>query len=227
MFIKPKKLRIMTFNIITIFPEAFHSYLNASILKRACQKNLAKFNFINPRDFTNDKHRKVDDSPYGGGPGMVMKAEPIVAAVESVKSIKSKIVILSPAGKQFTNEMADRWIKKYEEFIIICGHYEGIDARVKKILKAEEISVGPYTLTGGELPGLIIIDAITRRIPGVLGKKESIEENRISASEVYTRPEAIEYHAKKYKVPRVLLSGHHQKIRNWKEKKLSTDKLSQ
>jgi len=226
----------MQFHIVTIFPEAFTSYLNTSILKRGQNKGAVSFDFFNPRDYTQDKHRKVDDAPYGGGPGMVMKAEPIIRAVEAIKSkveshkvhkviksIKSKVVILSPAGKQFTNKLAESWSNKYENITLICGHYEGIDARVKKILKAEEISVGPYTLTGGELASLVIIDAVTRRVPDVLGKEESIEEKRISSSEVYTRPEVIPYKNKKYKAPKVLLSGHHQKIDEWKRPKLSTD----
>src|SRR3989338_6944886 len=159
---------------------------------------------------------------------MVLKAEPLLRAVASLKlptSLKlrgtSKIIITSPRGRQFTNEMAAKWAKKYKEIVVIAGHYEGIDARVKKILKAEEISVGPYTLTGGELPAMIMIDAITRRIPGVLGKSESLEESRVASGEVYTRPESFKFRGKTYKVPKILLSGHNRNIESWRMTKMN------
>jgi tRNA (guanine37-N1)-methyltransferase len=179
---------------------------------------------INPRDFSLDKHKKVDGRPYGGGPGMVLAVEPILRAIPKTLIHNSKFIILSPRGKQFTNKLASEWAKKYKSIVLIAGHYEGIDARVKKILKAEEVSVGPYTLTGGELPALTIIDAITRRLPGVLGKSESLEESRVASSEVYTRPEVLIWppkKGKKYRVPKVLLSGHAKNIEAWKLSKVS------
>ncbi len=226
----------MTFHIITLFPESFDSYINASIIGRAVRDKKIKIKFYNPRDYTKDKHRRVDQKPYSGGPGMVLEAPAVVKAVEKAlakispptpltlrkksKNTKSSplIVWLSPSGKQFDNKKAEQISKKYTDIIIICGRYEGIDERVKKIFKAESITVGPYILTGGELPAMIILDTISRRIPGVLGKIESLEENRVSFSEVYTRPEIFEHKGKKYRVPKVLLSGNHKKIEEWKKK---------
>ncbi|KKW24729.1 MAG: tRNA (guanine-N(1)-)-methyltransferase [Parcubacteria group bacterium GW2011_GWF2_52_12] len=167
---------MLKFLIITIFPESLESYLASSMILRAVARNIISAQAINPRDFTDDPHRKADDKPYGGGPGMVMKALPIIRAVSALKLKKGgkrKILIMSPRGRQFTQTEAKKFAKKYDELVLIAGHYEGIDARVKKILKAEEVSVGPYTLTGGELPALIIIDAVSRHVPGVLGKVES------------------------------------------------------
>jgi len=208
-------------SILTLFPESIEGYLNSSMIRKARQIGALSVSVINPRGYTRDKHRKADDRSYGGGPGMVMKAEPILRAISKFRNLdisKCKYVITSPRGKQFTNKLADTWIKKYKNIVLIAGHYEGIDARVKKILKAEEISVGPYTLTGGELPALIMIDAITRRLPGVLGKRESLEESRVASGEVYTRPESFKYKGKNFKVPKILLSGHHKKIEVWRSK---------
>lgn len=207
-----------TFHIITIFPDIFESYLNDSMMARAIRGRQIKVRFYNPRDFTRDKHRKVDDKPYGGGPGMVMKAEPVIKAVAKAiaRQKNTKVIILSPRGRQFTNREAIEWSKKYKNLVLIAGHYEGIDGRVKKTLKATEISVGPYVLTGGELPAMMIMDAVTRQIPGVLGKSESLEEKRVTNGEVYTRPEEIIFQNKKYKVPKVLLSGDHKKIEKWR-----------
>lgn len=207
----------MKFNIVTIFPEMFDSYLNESILARALKAKKIGVKFFNPRDFTRDKHKKVDERPYAGGPGMVMTAEPILRAASKIK--KGKVIIFSPGGKIFTNEVAKKLAKSKQDLILIAGRYEGIDGRVKKILKAEEYSVGPYILTGGELPAMIMIDAIARQIPGVLGKDESLEEKRVSSHEVYTRPEVLDWQGKKYKVPPVLLSGDHKKIDEWKQNK--------
>lgn len=197
------------------------------MLKRAGVAKLLRIDAINPRDYTTDKHHKTDDRPYGGGPGMVMKAEPIIRAVESVlkaprsskKLHEAKILIMSPRGKEFTNSMAKNFAKKYDHLVLIAGHYEGIDARVKKILKAEEISTGPYVLTGGELPALTIIDAVARQIPGVLGTGESLEETRTASGETYTRPEVFVHKKKKYAVPKVLLSGNHADIESWRAKR--------
>ena len=214
----------MRFDIITIFPESLRGYFSASILGHAQKSDRIKINLHNLRDFAEDKHKKVDDKPYGGGPGMVMKIEPIVKIILKIKSKisnlgNSKIIVFSPSGKKFTQKMARDWAKKYDNLIMICGRYEGIDARVKKALNAEEISIGPYILTGGELPAAVVADAVARHIPNVLGKEESLEEERgMSGFPVYTKPEVFEFKGKKYSAPKVLLSGHHEKIKNWREK---------
>jgi tRNA (guanine37-N1)-methyltransferase len=226
----------MQFHVITLFPEVCEAYTNASVLGRAQKTDKGKgakvrgkkieVKYYNPRDFTKDKHKKVDDRPYGGGPGMVMKAEPILRAWEKavgrklkVKSGKSnvKTLIMSPRGKKFDTKMAKDLAKKYDHLVLISGRYEGIDSRVQKILKAEEVSVGDYVLTGGELPALTIIDSVSRQIPGVLGTFESLEEARISSGEMYTRPETIEYKKKKYSVPKVLIEGNHKLIDNYRQ----------
>ncbi len=219
----------MTFHIITIFPEMFDSYLKESILGRAAKNKLISIKFYNPRDFIKapeNNYKPVDDKPYGGGPGMVMRAEPILKTIQSIykklkakKLVKLKTIIFSPSGKKFTTEYAKQAAKKYADIVLISGRYEGIDARVQKILKAEEISIGDYVLTGGELPAMVAIDSISRQIPGVLGKYESLEEGRVSSSEIYTRPEILKWKGKKYKVPKVLLSGNHKKIEEWKKSK--------
>lgn len=207
-----------TFHIITIFPESFDSYVGASIIARAVKAGKIAVKFYNPRDFTSDKHRVVDDKSYGGGPGMVMKAEPVLKAVAKARGRKKKVkvAIFVPSAKQFTNLQAKSWADKHEHIILICGRYEGIDARVKKILRAEEVSIGPYVLTGGELPAMVVMDAVSRQVPGVLGKTESLEESRTASPEVYTRPEVLEYQKKKYRVPKVLLSGDHHQIDQWR-----------
>ena len=236
----------MTFHIITLFPHAFDSYLGESILKRAIEDKKIKVKFYNPRDFTEDKHKRIDRAPYGGGPGMVIQAEPVIKAVaEAVKSLeftvknkntkklqtknfklKTPIVWLTPSGKQFTNETGVKYAKS-SDIIIICGRYEGIDARVKKAFSArggsasggmvDEVSVGPVVLTGGELPAMLMIDVIARQVEGVLGDFNSREESRIASPDVYTRPEIFEYNGKKLRVPKVLLSGHQAKIDEWKQ----------
>lgn len=217
-----------TFHVVTLFPEMFDGYVNESILARAQKRKKIKINFYNPRSYTTDKHHVTDDRPYGGGPGMVMKAEPILKAVthvlRKVKHRKVKTIILSPNGKQFTNTYAQTLSHRYTDIIIICGRYEGIDARVKKALGAEEVSVGPYILTGGELPAMILVDTIARQVDGVLGNTNSLEDSRIAGSEMYTRPECIVYQKKRYTVPQVLLSGDHQKILTWKGKKVQKRK---
>ncbi len=225
----------MRFDIFTIFPEIFNSYFNESILKRARKNKLISVKIGNLRDFSADKHKKVDDKPYGGGPGMAFKIEPIIKAIEfanrkpQTANRKSKVILFSPAGKQFDNKMAARLAKNYKRLIFICGRYEGIDERVKKVirdckLEISELSMGPYVLTGGELPAMAVIDAVSRQIPGVLGKSESLEEKRHGAGlPVYTRPEVFIYpppgrgkKGKKYSVPKVLLSGNHKKIEEWR-----------
>ncbi len=213
----------MRFHIVTIFPNIFDSYLNESILGRAIKNKLISVKFYNPRDFIKapkNNYRPVDDKPYGGGPGMVMRAEPLLKAIEKAISVarNKKVLIINfiPSAEKFTTNYAKTISKTHTDIILICGRYEGIDARVDKILKTKKISIGDYVLTGGEIPAMILIDCVSRQIPGVLGKYESLEEERISSSEVYTRPEVLKYKNKNYKVPKVLLSGNHKKIEEWK-----------
>lgn len=213
----------MKYHIISLFPQSMDSYLNESILKRAIENKKIEVKFYNPRDFTKgDSYadRRVDDKPYGGGPGMVIEALPVIKAIQKAKgkSKKVKIIWFTPSGKQFDTEQAKIYSKKYTDIIFICGRYEGIDARVKKAFKVEEISVGPFVLTGGELPAMILIDTISRQIKGVLGDHASLEESRIASPDVYTRPEVVEYKGKKYRVPKVLLSGNHKLIDEWRNK---------
>lgn len=215
----------MRFHVVTIFPGMLDSYFSESIISRAIKSKLLEVHTYALREFTKDKHRRVDGKPYGGGPGMVMWVDPIVRAVDSIqkkakkKNTKMKVVIFSPGGKQFTSALAKQSSEKYTDIIFICGRYEGIDERVKKILKAELWSVGPYVLTGGELPAMIAIDAISRHIKGVLHSEDSLEGNRIASHEVYGRPEVYEYKSKKYRVPKVLLSGNHKLIEEHRSKK--------
>ena len=228
----------MTFHIITIFPNLFDSYLSDSIMKRAIADKKIKVKFYNPRDFTNNKHKKVDDIPYGGGPGMIMTVQPIIDAWKKARGPKPKAgqvsrpkprvgqrkkkfktIILSPGGKEFTTAYAKKTAKNYTDIIFICGRYEGIDARVKKIIgrEAEEVSIGNYVLTGGELATMVMVDSISRQIDGVLGNRQSLEEERISSHEMYTRPEVIEFQKKKYRVPKVLTEGNHKLIDEWRK----------
>lgn len=211
------------FHIITLFPEAFVSYLGESIIKRAIADKKIRVSCYNPRDFTKDIHRRVDKRPYGGGPGMVLEAESLLRAVEKAIGTKDKkkvkIIFFHARGKPFDTAYADRTAKKYTHIIFICGRYEGVDARVQKILRADELSIGPYTLTGGELPAMVVLDSIARRIPGVLGKDASVEERRVAGHDVYTRPEVLTWKGKRYAVPRVLLSGNHKEIETWKNLK--------
>lgn len=222
----------MHFHVITLFPEICQAYTDASILGRAQKAEKGKgakikgkkiaVSFYNPRDFSKDKHNKVDERPYGGGPGMVMQAEPVLRAWEKAvgrKKDQSKVktLIMSPRGQQFTQDLAKAYAKKYEHLVLISGRYEGIDYRVNEILDAEEISVGDYVLTGGELPALTIIDATARQIPGVLGTFESLEDERITNGHAYTRPEVLKYKKKEYQVPTVLLEGNHKAIEKWRK----------
>lgn len=218
---------MLTFHLITLFSEACDAYLSASILGRARKEKKIEVKYQNPRDFVENKWGKVDERPYGGGPGMVMSATPVVKAVEKIFKARGgaerrrAVLWFSPSAKQFTNKDADALLK-YDEVILVCGRYEGVDDRARKILKTlatvKEFAVGEAVYTGGEVPALAIVDAITRRIPGVLGKDASVEERRIASSAVYTRPETIEYKKKKYRVPKVLQTGHHAKIDAWREK---------
>ncbi len=255
----------MRFDIITIFPNIFNSYFNESILRRAQEKKIVQIKIHNLRDFTKDKHkkvafrqaqgnfeprRKVDDKPYGGGAGMVLMAEPIIRAVQSIKSTptpegsglrpkrrrnkKQKIILFSAKGKQFNQKMAYDLSHKFNNIILISGRYEGIDERVKKILKAEEISIGPYVLTDGDAAAMVVVSAIIRLIPGVINwesleeesyfnflikKEKAAEEGKALEYPHYTRPEVFVLKGKKYSVPKVLLSGNHQKIEKWRRAK--------
>lgn len=220
---------MLTFHLVTLFPDACDAYLSASILGRARKEKKIAVKYQNPRDFVDNKWGKVDERPYGGGPGMVMSATPVVRAVKKAlggltpKFKKKKVVVwFSPSGKQFTNKDADK-LSKYTDIALVCGRYEGIDERAKKILKTlapvKEYAVGEAVYTGGEVPALAIVDAVTRRLPGVLGKDASVEERRIASRAVYTRPETISYKKKNYRVPKVLQTGHHANIDNWRRKK--------
>ncbi|MBI2450888.1 MAG: tRNA (guanosine(37)-N1)-methyltransferase TrmD [Parcubacteria group bacterium] len=227
----------MRFDIITIFPESFNSYLNESILKRAQKKGLIQIKIHDLRNFTKDPHKKVDDRPYGGGPGMVIKIEPLTRVISlilksktlpryqagKIQKRKTQVVLFSTLGKQFDQKIARDFAKKRDRIIMIAGHYEGVDERIKSVVrdfgfKIQELSIGPYVLTGGELAGMVLVDAVSRHIPGVLGKEESLEEKRYGAGvPVYTRPEIFLWKNKKYKTPKVLLSGDHQKIEQWRK----------
>ena len=237
----------MNFHIITLFPHIFDSYINESILGRAQKEKKLKFSFYNPRDFVkptetqkkNDKpYLRVDDKPYGGGAGMVLMAEPILKAFSKVeKNIKNKkktkVVIFSAKGKPFDQKMAYDWAKKYDDVVFITGRYEGIDERVTDILKAEEVSIGSYVLTDGDVAAMVVSSAVGRLIPGVISLdslKEESHWNLILEEEKngslgshgleyphYTRPEVLVYKKKKYKVPEILLSGNHAKIDEWRK----------
>ena len=216
----------MKFDIITIFPKIFDSYFNESILKRAQKNNLLEIETHDLRNWANDKHKTVDDTPYGGGAGMVLKVEPIYKSIEFIKSKvqspKSRIVLFSAKGKKYTQKDAQR-LSKYDQLIMICGRYEGVDERVIENIADEEISIGNYVLTGGEIPAMILVDSITRLLPGVLGNDQSAvyeshsEEGYLEHAQ-YTKPE--EFNG--WKVPEVLLSGNHKKIEEWKNKKSKT-----
>ncbi len=221
-------MSIIRFDIITIFPKVIEAYANESILKRAQKKKLVDIRIHDLRQFSKDKHKKVDGKPYGGGPGMVFFAEPILRAVQKLsrKQKKPLIILTAAGGKRFDAAMAAK-LSHEKQIIVVAGHYEGIDERVKKVihdlgLRVEEISVGPYVLTGGELAAMVIMDAVSRQTPGVLGKEESLEEKRYGVGvPAYTRPETLVWHGKKYLVPKVLLSGDHKKIAAWRKSKSS------
>jgi tRNA (guanine37-N1)-methyltransferase len=206
----------MKIDIITLFPKMFDYVLNESIIKRAREANHVKIEIHNLRDWTHDRHRTVDDKPFGGGAGMVMKPEPIFEAVDDLKKRGSKIVLLTPQGKKLNQRTAKR-LSKRNHLILICGHYEGIDERVRKHLVTDEISIGDYILTCGELPAMVLIDSIVRLKPNVLGHKDSIKfesfENGLLEYPHYTRP--AEYNG--LRVPKILLSGNHKRIEEWRK----------
>ncbi len=221
---------MLRFHLITLFPEACEPYLSASILGRAREAKKISVDYQSPRDYVTNKWGKVDERPYGGGPGMVMTALPVVTAVKkSLARRKGKIALVwfLPGGKEFDNAEAEK-LSKFDDVVLVCGRYEGIDNRALQLLKTfgtvKKYAVGQATYTGGEIPALAIVDAVTRRIPGVLGKDESVEERRTAAREVYTRPESILWEGKGYRVPKVLQTGDHKKIEEWKNKKISLSK---
>lgn len=209
----------MKFDIVTIFPHSFDSYFAESLLSRAQKKKLISIRFHDLRKWTFDKHKTVDDRPYGGGPGMILKVEPIVKALQSIqRKKKSRVILLDPAGKQFSQTLAKKY-STLDQLIFICGRYEGVDDRVRKYID-ERVSIGPYVLSGGELPAMVMVEAVARFRIGVLGNIESLQKEshcREGYAEYpqYTRPELFRGH----RVPRVLLSGDHKKIEEWQNKK--------
>ena len=207
----------MRFDVLTLFPEMIDSYCNCSILKRAKDSGLISVNSINPRDYTLDKHKKVDDTPYGGGAGMVLMAQPYVDAYESIEQNQNCCTLMmTPQGEPFNNGIAKE-LANFEQIIILCGHYEGYDERIREIIKPREISLGDFVLTGGELPALCLIDCVSRKIEGVLGKIESADddsfENGLLEYPQYTKPR--EYRG--LKVPEVLLNGNHKEINEFRK----------
>ena len=206
----------MKFDVLTLFPEMFDS-LKQSMIGKAIEKEIIDVNLINIRDFSKDKHKKVDDTPYGGGAGMVMKPDVVYDAYTSLENKDAKVIYMSPQGKKLDQSKVEE-LSKENHLIILCGHYEGIDQRVLDKIVDEEISIGDYVLTGGELPAMVLIDSVSRYIEGVL-KQESIEEESFTNGMLeypqYTRPEIFEGE----KVPEILLSGHHEKIKQWRYEK--------
>ena len=209
----------MIFDVITLFPEMVENYFSYSILKRAVEAGIIHVNTTNPRDFTENKHKKVDDMPYGGGAGMVLMPQPYVDAYESVPKLENTLTImLSPQGEPLTDKIVNK-LSQYNQLIMLCGHYEGFDERIREIIKPKEISIGDFVLTGGELPALCLIDAVSRKIEGTLGKIESADEDSFSNGLLeyphYTRPR--EYRG--LKVPEVLLNGNHKEINEFRLQK--------
>ena len=206
----------MKFDVLTLFPEMFQA-IKQSILGRAEEKNLIQINLINIRDFSKDKHKKVDDTPYGGGAGMVMRADVVYDAYKYVQNENSKVIYLTPQGKKLDQKKVEE-LSKEKHLILLCGHYEGIDQRVIDKIVDEEISIGDYVLTGGELPAMVLIDSVSRYVEGVLSESSTNEESfsqGLLEYPQYTRPETFEG----VKVPEILLSGHHENIKKWREEK--------
>ncbi|MFC1598394.1 tRNA (guanosine(37)-N1)-methyltransferase TrmD [Patescibacteria group bacterium] len=214
----------MQFNIITIFPDIFESYFSKSMISRALKKKIIQIKTIDLRKYAdkNDPHKSVDDTPYGGGAGMLLKIEPIYKALKSIRQKKkSRVILFSAKGKQLKQKDLKR-LSKYDQLIMICGRYEGVDNRVAENLIDEEVRIGDYVLTGGEIPAMVLVDGVTRLLPGVLGNAVSFEDESFSKEDQleypqYTKPEEF----KKMKVPEILLSGHHGKIKEWRDKNKS------
>lgn len=206
----------MKFDVLTLFPEMFEP-LKTSVIGKAVEKKLIDINIVNIRDFSQDKHKKVDDTPYGGGAGMVMKPDVVYRAYQSVKKEGAKVIYMSPQGKKLNQQTVEN-LSKESHLIVLCGHYEGIDQRVLDKIVDEEISIGDYVLTGGEIPVMVLIDSVSRYVQGVL-KEESIQEESFSNGLLeypqYTRPEIFEGES----VPEILLSGHHENIQRWRKEK--------
>lgn len=216
----------MRFDVLTLFPELIQSHMDFSIMKRAVDDGIIEVNTVNPRDYTLDKHKKVDDTPYGGGAGMVLMSQPYVDAYENTEKISNTITIMmTPQGEPFDDNMSNEFAK-YNQIIILCGHYEGFDERIREIIKPKEVSIGDFVLTGGELPALCIIDSVSRKIDGTLGKIESAHDDSFSDGLLeypqYTKPR--EYRG--LQVPEVLLSGNHKLIEEYRqEQKIIRTKL--
>ena len=207
----------MRFDVLTLFPEIIESYCNVSIMKRAREGDVYSLNTINPRDFTLDKHNKVDDTPYGGGAGMVLMPQPYIDAYDSVEKLENSITImLSPQGEPL-NEKLVLDLAQYDQIIMLCGHYEGFDERLREIIKPKEISLGDFVLTGGELPALCLLDSVSRKLNGTLGKIQSAEDDSFSNGLLeypqYTKPRDF----RGYKVPEVLLNGNHKEINAFRQ----------
>ena len=210
----------MRFDVLTLFPEMRDSYCNCSILKRAIERDIIEVKTINPRDFSLDKHKKVDDTPYGGGAGMVLAPQPYVDAYESIEKLENFCTLMmTPQGEPFNNDIA-RELANYDQIVILCGHYEGFDERIREIINPREISIGDFVLTGGELPALCMIDCVSRKLDGVLGKIESADEdsfeNGLLEYPHYTKPR--EYRG--LKVPEVLLNGNHKEIEAFRKSEM-------
>ncbi len=223
----------MNFHIITIFPKIFDSYFSESIIKRASEKNIINLNVYNLRDWTTDKHKRIDDTPYGGGAGMLMQIKPLYESIKDIKlkindkktikneKIEIKTILLSAKGSKWNQQRAQIFSKEYTDIILICGRYEGVDERINYFID-KEISIGDFILTGGEIGALTLVDSISRLLPGVLGnKKSAISESHSIVGRLeypqYTKPEIFKVNGKDYRVPKILLSGNHKEIENWKK----------
>ena len=206
----------MSIHILTLFPAMFSGPFSESIVKRAVDQGLVEISIYNIRDYTSDKHHVVDDSPYGGGPGMVLKPEPIFKAVEAVRGETGMpVILLTPQGKLFSHRVAEE-LAQNEKMMLVCGHYEGVDERVRQHLVTDEVSIGDYILSGGELAAMVVVDAVVRQLPGVLGSEESVGDDSHAKGLLeypqYTRPQSF----RNWEVPEVLLSGNHAEIARWR-----------
>lgn len=219
---KKQRVPSVHFHIVTLFPESIEGYFKSSMMKRAQEDGKIKVSLYNPKKYLKSFKERMDRRPYGGGPGMVLAPEPILKAADAAlkKAPKATVLFFSPSGALFDSAMTKRLAKSVRgtrHILMITGHYEGVDARVADILKAQFVSVGPYVLTGGELPAAIVVDAVSRHVKGVLGDELSLEENRTASPRVYTRPDVLVWKKRKYVVPEVLKSGNHAQIEAWKQ----------